>query len=121
MLEPRRLQSCSSSNLRTTTAFPNQVESGEERLGASYAETVASCAIDEDTKEEANSNGGLVKVIAGTGEGKVYSVLPCVRATGETKESLLWPNSEPKNKSLFSAKSVHLSSGTKSDNLAPVE
>ena len=116
MLEPRRLQSCSSSKLRSTTrAFPNQLESGEECPRASNAETEDSSAIEE---EKANSNNGLVKVITGTGGGKVYLVLG---ATEERNGRLLWPNSEQKIKSSFSAKSVHLSSGNKSDNLAPVE
>ena len=116
MLEPRRLQSCSSSKLRSTTrAFPNQLESEEKCPRASNAETVDSSAIEE---EKAKSKNGLVKVIAATGGGKVYLVLG---ATEETKGSLLWPNYEQKIKSSFSAKSVHLSSGNKSDNLAPVE
>ena len=116
MLEPRRLQSCSSSKLRSTTrAFPNQLESEEKCPRASNAETVDSSAIEE---EKAKSNNGLVKVITGTEGGKVYLVLG---ATEETKGSLLWPNYEQKIKSSFSAKSVHMSSGNKSDNLAPVE
>ena len=114
VLEPRRLQSCSSSKLRSTTrAFPNQLESGEE--WASNAETVDSSAIEE---EKAKSKNGLVKVIATNGGGKVYLVLG---ATEERNGRLLWPNSEQKIKSSFSAKSVHMSSGNKSDNLAPVE
>ena len=122
VLEPRRLHGCPSSTLRSRRAVPNQLESEGECSRAPNAETVARSAIEDGNKEEANdNNGGLVKVVAATGGGKVYLVLPCLPASEQVKGSLLWPKYE-EDKSLLSAKSLlHLSACNNPDNLTPVE
>ena len=114
VLEPRRRQCPESKANLTTTTLPNQPEFESEE------------AIDKDKlgkaseKGEVQTGGGLEK--AG---GKVYLVLP--RAGTEEKGRLLWVNSDDdskvaqKPKSLFSAKSLHLTVCNLTDNLVSVE
>ena len=121
VLQPRRLHGpCSDSNakLASTTALTNQLDLEGQCPQAPVSQTFDSSVL------KANDEGkGPVKVKAG---GKVYLVVPCHASEEESQNQLFWVNSEmdssvEQTKSLFSAKSPHLSVDNNSDHLAPVE